>query len=99
MEWHGVPRIPCPNISLHRAGTRLSAGQQKFLSLVGEVEGGCIRLGHLELHHPLVSLTALRQQAYSHYMKSALPELVKLVGSANLLGAPSPQPLGSLSET
>ena len=53
---------------------------------MGEVEGGCIRLAQLELHHPLLGTTALQQQAYSHYMRAAMPELVKLVGSANLLG-------------
>ena len=45
-----------------------------------------LRLQQLEMHHPLLGTTALRQQAYSHYMRVALPELVKLVGSANLLG-------------
>lgn len=69
-------------------GAHLSPGQQKLLSLVGGLEGGCIRLHHLELRHPLISTTALRQQAYSHYMRAALPEVVKLVGSANLLGTP-----------
>ena len=68
------------------SGARLSPGQQKLLSLVGELEGGCIRLHQLELRHPLISTTALRQQAYSHYMRAALPEIVKLVGSTSLLG-------------
>ena len=68
------------------AGTRLKPAQQRLLSLVGDIEGGCIRLQPLELRHPLLSYTALTQQAYSHYTHSALMELVKLVGSANLLG-------------
>jgi len=48
------------------------------------------RLQQLEMHHPLLGTTALKQQAYSHYMRAALPELVKLVGSANLLGDSPP---------
>lgn len=71
-------------------GARLSAGQQKLLSLVGDLEGVCIKLHQLELRHPLISTTALRQQAYSHYIRAALPEVVKLVTSANLLGRPNP---------
>lgn len=53
---------------------------------MGEIEGGSIRLAPLELRHPLLDTTALQQQIYSHYMRTAIPELVKLVGSANLLG-------------
>ena len=68
------------------AGARMSPGLQRLLSLVGAVEGGCIRLHQLQMRHPLLGTTALRQQVYSHYMRAALPELVKLLGSANLLG-------------
>ena len=64
----------------------MSPGLQRLLSLVGDVEGGCIRLHQLQMRHPLLGTTALRQQVYSHYMRAALPELVKLLGSANLLG-------------
>ncbi len=52
-----------------------------------QVEGAGLRLARLEMRHPLLGTTALRQQAFSHYMRAALPELVRLVGSANLLGS------------
>ncbi len=61
---------------------------QRLVALVGEVEGGRISLVPLRMEHPLLGTTALQQQVYSHYMRAALPELVKLVGSANVLGAP-----------
>jgi len=47
------------------------------VALVGEVEGGRMALAPL----------ALRHQVASHYLRAALPELVKLVGSASVLGA------------
>ena len=72
-----------------RTGTHLRPAQQRLLSLVGDIEGGSIRLQHFEVHHPLLSFTALIQQASSHYTHCALMELVKLVGSANLLGTDS----------
>lgn len=66
-------------------------GLQQLLSLAGEVEGGCVRLQALEMRHPLLGSTALKQQAYSHYLRAAVPQIVKLLGSANLLGTPLPQ--------
>ena len=54
---------------------------------MGELEGGRIALAALHLEHPLLGATALQQQVQSHYLRAALPELVKLVGSANALGA------------
>lgn len=60
---------------------------QRLVALVGEVEGGRVSLAPLRMEHPLLGTTALQQQVYSHYMRAALPELVKLVGSANVLGA------------
>jgi hypothetical protein len=59
---------------------------QRLVALVGEVEGGRISLAPLRMEHPLLGTTALQQQVYSHYLRAALPELVKLVGSANVLG-------------
>ena len=68
------------------AGTALGTGLQRLVALVGEVEGGRITLAALHMEHPLLGLTALQQQVQSHYLRAALPELVKLVGSASVLG-------------
>lgn len=57
------------------------------MALVGEVEGGRVALAPLALRHPLLGAAALQQQVASHYLRAALPELVKLVGSASVLGA------------
>jgi hypothetical protein len=57
------------------------------VALVGEVEGGRMALAPLALRHPLLGAAALQQQVASHYLRAALPELVKLVGSASVLGA------------
>ena len=65
-------------------------GMQRLVALVGEVEGGRISLAPLQMEHPLLGTTALQQQVYSHYLRAALPELVKLVGSANVLGGVPP---------
>ena len=62
---------------------------QRLAAVVGEIEGGSIKFAPLEMKHPLLDTTALQQQIYSHYMRMAIPELVKLVGSAHLLGASS----------
>lgn len=69
-------------------GGSIGTGMQRLVALVGEVEGGRVSLAPLRMEHPLLGTTALQQQVYSHYMRAALPELVKLVGSANVLGAP-----------
>ena len=68
------------------AGTALGTGLQRLVALVGEVEGGRISLAALHVEHPLLGMTALQQQIQSHYLRAALPEIVKLVGSANVLG-------------
>ena len=60
------------------------------MALVGEVEGGRVALAPLALRHPLLGAAALQQQVASHYLRAALPELVKLVGSASVLGAQRP---------
>ena len=70
------------------AGTALGTGLQRLVALVGEVEGGRLSLAALHMEHPLLGTTALQQQIQSHYLRAALPEIVKLVGSANVLGAP-----------
>lgn len=72
------------------AGTALGTGLQRLVALVGEVEGGRLSLAALHMEHPLLGTTALQQQIQSHYLRAALPEIVKLVGSANVLGAPLP---------
>ena len=59
---------------------------QRLIALAGEIEGANIRFAALDMRHPLLDTTALQQQIYSHYMRMAIPELVKLVGSASLLG-------------
>ncbi|KAK9798969.1 hypothetical protein WJX73_003190 [Symbiochloris irregularis] len=84
-SWHDV--VGRHSLNARGSKARL-AGLQRLVALVGEVEGGSIRLALLEMRHPLVGTTALQQQIYSHYMRTAIPELVKLVGSANLLGDP-----------
>lgn len=68
-------------------GTALGTGLQRLVALVGEVEGGRITLAALHMEHPLLGTTALQQAVHSHYLRAALPEIVKLVGSANVLGA------------
>ena len=68
---------------------------------MGEVEGGRVRLAALELRHPLLALSALQLQVQQHYLRAALPELVKLFGSAALLGRfhlPLPASLKAVSE-
>ena len=50
------------------------------------MEGGRITLAALHMEHPLLGTTALQQAVHSHYLRTALPEIVKLVGSANVLG-------------
>ena len=77
----------CKDMCATRAGgASLGTGLQRLVALVGEVEGGRLSLAPLAMEHPLLGWTALRQQAYSHYARAALPELVKLLGSANVLG-------------
>eukprot|EP00884_Botryococcus_braunii_P001070 jgi/Botrbrau1/10964/Bobra.0383s0018.1 len=68
------------------SGRRL--GNFNVVSFLGEVEGASLSLKALELQHPLLAKSALIQVIYSHYMRTLLPELIKLIGSANALGDP-----------
>ncbi len=58
----------------------------RILALVGELEGGRIRFAAFQMQHPLLGMTALKQRIYTNYIRAALPEVVKLVGSTNFLG-------------
>ena len=61
-------------------------GLQWFISVAGELDKGNVTLAVLNLHHPLVSRQALVQLLHSHYMRAALPKLLKIMGHANVLG-------------
>ena len=50
------------------------------------MEGGYLGLAPLELHHPLLSRQALGELVHSHYMRAALPGLIAMLGSSNVLG-------------
>lgn len=54
--------------------------------MAGELDKGTVTLAVLNLHHPLVSRQALLQLLHSHYMRAALPKLIKMLGHANVLG-------------
>lgn len=69
---------------------------QWFISVAGEVEGGTLTLHPLELHHPLLSQQALIQLVHSHYMRVALPALLTVLGSSNVLGKQQWQSWSSL---
>ena len=87
----GICSAPKVHTTMRNAGgAALGSGLQRVLALVGEVEGGRLSLAPLAMEHPLLGWTALRQQAYSHYARATLPELVKLLGSANVLGGCTP---------
>lgn len=64
----------------------VSRGYQWFISVAGEVEGGYLGLAPLQLHHPLLGRQALVQLVHSHYMRAALPGLINMLGSSNVLG-------------
>ena len=66
-----------------------SPGVQTVLALVGEVEGAHVTLGGLTLRHPLLGPAQLRQAVAAHYARAAVPVIVKLVGSASVLGDPA----------
>lgn len=83
-----APAMPCSGACPGAGGG--GAALQRLLALVGEVEGGRLALPPLDMAHPLLGATALRQRVYSHYTRAVLPQLVKLLGSANVLGAPCP---------
>ena len=64
-----------------------SAGRlDRILTLAGELEGGRIRLAAFQMQHPLLGFTALKQRIYTNYLRTLLPEFVKLVGSSHFLG-------------
>jgi hypothetical protein len=67
-------------------------GVLRLITLLGEVEGGGLKLGALELQHPLLGSSALVQLIYSHYARSLLPQVLKLIGSSNVLGMTQPSP-------
>ncbi len=64
----------------------VSRGYQWFISVAGEVEGGYLGLAPLQLHHPLLGRQALVQLVHSHYVRAALPGLINMLGSSNVLG-------------
>ena len=68
------------------AGAGVYTGLQWFISVAGELDKGTVTLAVLNLHHPLVSRQALVQLLHSHYMRAALPKLLKIMGHANVLG-------------
>ena len=62
------------------------SGLQWLISVAGELDKGTVSLAVLNVHHPLVSRQALVQLLHSHYMRAALPKLLKIMGHANVLG-------------
>jgi len=75
----------------------VSRGYQWFISVAGEVEGGYLGLAPLQLHHPLLGRQALVQLVHSHYMRAALPGLINMLGSSNVLGKQQQQCIWSVS--
>lgn len=74
-------------LSLHQStDSYRRAGFFKFLSLLGEVEGVSVSVKAFDLQHPLLARSALVQLVYSHYLRSLLPQVLKLIGSSNVLG-------------
>lgn len=65
---------------------RFAGRLDRILALAGELEGGRLRLAAFEMQHPLLGITALKQRTYAHYLRTALPEFIKLMGSSNFLG-------------
>lgn len=68
-------------------GAGVHTGLQWLISVAGELDKGTVTLAMLNLHHPLVSRQALLQLLHSHYMRAALPKLLKILGHANILGS------------
>ena len=64
------------------------AGSGPLGRVVGlaHVEGGRIRLAPLVVRHPLLSNAALVQLVSRHYTRAALPQLFKLLASADVFG-------------
>ena len=57
-------------------------------ALLGEVEGARLAAAPLALDHPLLASSALRAALAAHYARAALPQIVRLVGAASVLGDP-----------
>jgi len=60
---------------------------QRLLSLV-DVEDARVWLSGLNLSNPLMDAEALSQALQRHYLRSLIPELYKIVGSASMIGDP-----------
>ncbi|KDD71301.1 hypothetical protein H632_c5348p0, partial [Helicosporidium sp. ATCC 50920] len=68
-----------------------SAASQGFLGRVlalAELEDAHVALRGLALREKLLSPGSLEALARSHYMRLALPQILRLLGSASLLGDP-----------
>lgn len=65
-------------------GPRAQEALQRLLSLA-DVEDAHLKLAGLTLRHPLMGTTALAQHLQRHYMKAALPELLKVCASLQYL--------------
>ncbi len=63
------------------------AALQRLLSLA-DVEDARIWLAGLNLANPLMDAEALSQALQRHYLRSLVPELYKLIGSASMIGDP-----------
>ncbi|KAG7670791.1 hypothetical protein KSW81_004224 [Nannochloris sp. 'desiccata'] len=63
------------------------AALQRLLSLV-DVEDARVWLAGLNLSNPLMDAEALSQALQRHYLRSLVPELYKIVGSASMIGDP-----------
>ena len=79
------PRLVCHAAAVY-GGAGVHSGLQWLISVAGELDKGTVTLATLNLHHPLVSQQALLQLLHSHYMRAALPKLLKIMGHANVLG-------------
>ncbi len=63
------------------------AALQRLLSLA-DVEDAQVWLAGLNLSNPLMDAEALSQALQRHYLRSLVPELYKLIGSASMIGDP-----------
>ncbi|KAK9859292.1 hypothetical protein WJX84_004797 [Apatococcus fuscideae] len=89
LEWMYISGISMTISFLPAARGPPAQGRlDRILALAGELEGGRMRLAACEMQHPLLGITALKQRIYAHYLRTALPEFIKLMGSSNLLGDP-----------
>lgn len=53
---------------------------------LAQVEGARMHLAPLAVRHPLLSTAALAQLVSRHYTRAALPQLFKLLASADVFG-------------